>query len=512
MTVPCRAGGCTGCPVTVLKPHTPQPERQATWPGKSRHRTADHHTPDTSALATGLPPLVHPDERSTTLTILPLPAGAARQAGGCIQPVLLRGRVDHIDGATGELLHRYSTVHEPGGVLPVACKTRRASRCPPCAEVYSADTYQLIRAGLSGGKGVPESVAAHPCVFTTLTAPSFGPVHLSREKDGCLLRCRPRRRAQICPHGRRMSCGDRHARDDPQLGEPLCPDCYDYTGSVLFNACAPELWRRFTITLRRTLARQAGLTNKALAAQLRVSSAKVAEYQRRGVVHFHAIIRLDGPTGPDTAPPAWATVDLLTAAIHQAARTVHLDIPAASGLPARTLAWGRELDTRPITAMGELTDRRVAAYVAKYATKAAECTGTLDRRVTSADRLADLPIREHSRRLIAECLRLSKLPDLEGLRLAAWAHMLGFRGHFSTKSRTYSITFGALRADRAAYQREQAVAAGLMPDLASDSMLVLTQWHFAGRGHQFTTPPGPLDPPPGDQRDGSHREGVDDVA
>jgi hypothetical protein len=57
--------------------------------------------------------------------------------------------------------------------------------------VYSAYTYQLIRAGLSGGKGVPESVAAHPCVFTTLTAPSFGPVHLSREKDGQLLRCRP---------------------------------------------------------------------------------------------------------------------------------------------------------------------------------------------------------------------------------------------------------------------------------------------------------------------------------
>ena len=189
------------------------------------------------------------------MTILPLPAGGVRQAGGCTQPVLLRGRVDHIDGATGELLHRYSTVHEPGGVLPVACKTRRASRCLPCAEVYSADTYQLIRVGLSGGKGVPETVAGHPCVLTTLTAPSFGPVHLSREKDGHLQRCRPRRRVQICPHGRRLSCPDRHARDDPQLGEPLCPDCYDYTGSVLFNACAPELWRRFTITLRRTLAR-----------------------------------------------------------------------------------------------------------------------------------------------------------------------------------------------------------------------------------------------------------------
>ena len=175
------------------------------------------------------------------------------------------------------------------------------------------------------------------------------------------------------------------------LGEPLCPGCYDYTGSVLFNACAPELWRRFTITLRRSLARQAGLTGKALTAQLRVSYAKVAEYQRRGVVHFHAIIRLDGPAGPSTAPPAWATLDLLTAAIAQAAGTVHVEPPAAPGLPGRILAWGREHDIRPVSTTGDLTDTKVAAYVAKYATKAAECTGTLDRRITPADQLADLP-------------------------------------------------------------------------------------------------------------------------
>ena len=95
----------------------------------------------------------------------PVPAGVIRHTGGCLQPVLLRGRADYIDGGTGELIHRYTSAREPGGVLPIACKTRRASRCPPCAEVYRADTYQLIRAGLSGGKGVPATVADHPCVF-----------------------------------------------------------------------------------------------------------------------------------------------------------------------------------------------------------------------------------------------------------------------------------------------------------------------------------------------------------
>ena len=391
------------------------------------------------------------------------PRSQARHASGCVNPVLLRGGVDHIDGTTGELLHRYTTVHEPGGVLPVACKTRRASRCLPCAEVYRADTYQLIRAGLTGGKGIPAVVATHPCVFTTLTAPSFGPVHARRERGGRVLACRPRRGGRTCPHGSPISCTQQHPRDDPRLGEPLCPGCYDYSGSVMFNAYAPELWRRFTITLRRALARLAGMTGKALAAQVRVSFAKVAEYQRRGLVHFHAVIRLDGPGGLATSPPAWATLDLLTAAIAQATGSVHVETPTAPGLPARTLGWGREHDTRPITATGELNDGKVAAYVAKYATKAAECTGTLDQRINPATRLTDLPIREHPRRLIAECLRLGKLPELEQLRLTAWAHMLGFRGHFSTKSRAYSTTLGALRAARSQHQRQHAIATASCP-------------------------------------------------
>ncbi len=61
--------------------------------------------------------------------------------------------------------------------------------------------------------------------------------------------------------------------------------------------------------------------------------------------------------------------------------------------------------------------------------------------------------------------------------------MLGFRGHFSTKSRAYSITLGSLRADRAAHQRDYAIAAGLQPDLDPDTTLVLTDWRYAGRGH-----------------------------
>jgi hypothetical protein len=136
----------------------------------------------------------------------------------------------------------------------------------------------------------------------------------------------------------------------------------------------------------------------------------------------------------------------------------------------------------------------------------------LDRRITPADKLADLPIRDHARRLIAECLRLGKLPGLEDLRLTTWAHMLGFRGHFSTKSRAYSITLGSLRADRSQHQREHAIAAGLQPDLDPDSTLVLARWQFVGRGHEPAIPLGSPDSPPPAQRDSPHREEVDDLA
>jgi hypothetical protein len=156
--------------------------------------------------------------------------------------------------------------------------------------------------------------------------------------------------------------------------------------------------------------------------------------------------------------------------------------PTAPRVPSRSLTWGGQLDIRPVTPTGELSDTKVAGYVAKYATKAAECTGTLDRRVTPADRLDELPVRDHARRHIAACLRLGRLPQFADLRLTAWAHMLGFRGHFSTKSRTYSITLGSLRADRATFQRERAIAAGLVLAPASDTTLVLADWHYAGRG------------------------------
>ncbi len=79
----------------------------------------------------------------------------AERTGLCTRPVRLKGRIDAIDLATGELRPMYDTGTEPDGVLHVACGNRREAVCPPCSAVYKRDARQLVRAGLSGGKGIP---------------------------------------------------------------------------------------------------------------------------------------------------------------------------------------------------------------------------------------------------------------------------------------------------------------------------------------------------------------------
>jgi Replication initiator protein, pSAM2 len=185
-------------------------------------------------------------------------------------------------------------------VLRIPCGNRREDICPPCSQVYRGDARQIIRSGLTGGKGIPETVTTHPCVFATLTAPGFGPVHTTRtSRGGRRLPCRPRRDAhqRRCPHGRDLSCPRHHRDDDPLLGTPLCPDCYDYTGHVLFNALAPELWRRFTIYLPRQLARLAGITQRQLRREVRVRFVKVAN---TSTAASSTTTRLSGSTPPVT--------------------------------------------------------------------------------------------------------------------------------------------------------------------------------------------------------------------
>jgi hypothetical protein len=283
-----------------------------------------------------------------------------------------------------------------------------------------------------------------------------------------------------------------HREGDEAVGQPLCPHCYDYTAAVLFNWSAPELWRRFTINLRRGLAVELGLKDCELRQTVRVSFAKVAEFQRRGVVHFHAIIRLDAPSDGWQAPTIDAPLETLQSAIVAAIGRTRLVSDSGQG-QAVALHWGRESDLQPILnrpdlAEGELTPRKVAAYIAKYAVKGAEDFGISGRRL-DGDQARRQGATDHVVRLIDTATRLAtQVNTLAGL--TRWTHMLGFRGHFSTKSRRFSVTLGCLRQARADYRRRQDVAQRrqvreLDHDQSEedDTTLVVGEWRFVGVGY-----------------------------
>jgi hypothetical protein len=407
--------------------------------------------------------------------------------------VRLRGAKELVNVATGELRPLYSSADELDGHTYVRCRNRRASVCPTCSHEYKGDAWHLLMCGLAGGKGVPETVRDRPCTFVTLTAPSFGAVHGIRQKGPC----RARRDRPVCAHGRPMWCGKRHHESDSQLGQPLCWECYDYVGHILWQWSAPELWRRFTIGLQRLLAKRAGLKVAPFRRQCRISYSKVVEFQVRGLVHMHAPIRLDGPLGPDGAPCALPlSAGDLEEAVHEAAASVLLEVgPLSDGIVYR-LRWGAQVDTRTISdtahresprASRGVHPEQVAAYLAKYLTKTTEEFG-LPAAVGSAEHARLAGASPHVVRIVETAMRLShEGPEFE--RLAERLTTLGYRGHPITKSRRYSVTFGQIRRAR---RRFQSRPAALDPDADIREVLdeeppegfeVVSSFVYVGRGY-----------------------------
>ena len=292
-----------------------------------------------------------------------------------------------------------------------------------------------------------------------------------------------------------------HDYTDPEVGQPLCADCYDYTAHLIWQWAAPELWRRFTMTLRRRIARHLELSETAARRRVRVQFAKVAEFQRRGIIHFHALIRLDGPpTNTQHYPPPTVDINSATLAdlVVASAAAVWYDAPPIDADDTvRRLRFGAQLDARPVTGRADRDThgaRRhpetVAAYIAKYATKAA---GDLP---TSQPGGGHLPRLKTTLGLLAR----RALAQLSGMKSPyqgwdRWADMLGFRGHFATKSHRYSTTLGRLRKVRRDYTRQHHQlrnhSAGQLPGWADnddqteeeeETTLVVGFWRFAGMG------------------------------
>jgi hypothetical protein len=177
---------------------------------------------------------------------------------------------------------------------------------------------------------------------------------------------------------------------------------------------------------------------------------------------------------------------------------VSYEAPAVDGSDAvRLLRFGGQVDTRLVhgqadrenTTGTELHPETVAAYVAKYATKAAADIGTDGTPNPHLRYLKKLGRKVASRAGFAGLTG----PDGPYKGWGRWADMLGFRGHFAYKSRRYSTTLGRLRQARRDHVRarlnnlhdQEPVQVGDDSDLAeleAESTLVVGSWRFAGIG------------------------------
>jgi hypothetical protein len=144
--------------------------------------------------------------------------------------------------------------------------------------------------------------------------------------------------------------------------------------------------------------------------------------------------------------------------------------------------WGRELDVAVVSDK-DAGRRRAAAYLAKYSTKSTEDHGVLDHRLR-AGVAEGLDLSDHLRKLVESAWRLGGAPEGRELRLRAWAHTAGYRGHCLTKSRRFSTTFTALRAMRQEWTvAEKGTGRGAGPVTDDDTDEIVSQWTFVGMGY-----------------------------
>ena len=180
----------------------------------------------------------------------------------------------------------------------VRCGSRLKAECESCAELYRGDWAAIARSGIFDEDGTV--VEGYRYAFLTLTSPSFGKVDAT--------------------------------------GAAVDPTTYDYLGQVAWNYASSALWRS---TLHRLHRQFSGLAYFA-----------VIEAQRRGVRHYHVVLRI-----PDGEAP------LFPEAIGQVARA------ATTQQAGAVIEWGTQIDCQYIS---ETTDaaRGEMAQTVWYISKA----------------------------------------------------------------------------------------------------------------------------------------------
>jgi hypothetical protein len=372
----------------------------------------------------------------------------------CSRPISLT--MTRADTRTGEL-----TTHE----YLKPCGSRLAEKCPHCSEVYRRDAIGVLRAGLQTIEN-----ATIPFTFITFTAPGakvFGPTHqrVVTVSNG--------QRTRV----RKCGCGKVHPEADALIGTPLDPETYSYGMAADFNAHASRL---FAVTMQR-LGRVVGH---------KLVYARVAEFQTRGLIHYHVIVKglvternvqtvVRGGTDPRIVE------DNKARGPGTGQRRRNVEVKAARH---GQWTWGEQVDVQYVLPGGKFG---VGAYLVKllgYAVKGTDTSahGPRNHRgkmQSAALRTCECKMDDQGRKrdcTVGSCV----MPDGHTLYQSAPSerfcrrHQLayngwGFRGHVLAFSRAWGMTFKEVRAKRTNF----ATAARWVSD-----RFVVLGWSVTSRG------------------------------
>ena len=209
----------------------------------------------------------------------------------------------------------------------VSCGSRRADICPFCAEMYRGDWARVLRSGALPHEDGPsaEQLADYRFFFLTLTAPSFGATHHVPKRKKQMKRCR---------------CGIMHSVDDMEFrGIPIDLNNYKFSEQVRWNYGSSALWNSTRTSLEKALPGW--------------DYAAIREWQSRGTVHLHILIRVP------------RIVDVSGSDIESLARRCTVTVGN------ERLSWGRQSDVREIGGDPE-NDARATGYLAKALTYSAK--------------------------------------------------------------------------------------------------------------------------------------------
>ena len=332
----------------------------------------------------------------------------------CSHPV--RVAMKCADRSTGEIYL--------GRVIEKDCGSRLAERCPHCSEVYARDAMSVFNGGVESGE-----VPVTHYTFITFTAPGsqvFGRTHQRVVKE----------RKGKKPHVVRCSCKHTHREDDIRIGTPVNPDTYRYDLAAEFNAVSSRL---LAITLQR-LGRARGE---------KLDYARVAEFQKRGLIHFHVLVK-------GTVLPELVREVVL-------GKSDDDDNVLSEPVAHNGWKWGEQVDVKVI----DRDDKKQVGYyllkLISYALKGTDSStnGPIDHRA----QMQKSALRGCSCEKGRDCARGSRYNaktrsfyDGEMAHKFCRRHQLayngwGFRGHILAFSRGWGMTFKAVRQRRRDYAK-----------------------------------------------------------